>query len=603
MKTLPVRLLLLAVAPLLAACAIVSMPPADSDPAGPTLAEAQTAATVSEETIDVVPEETIEYGNFTREQLEIALLSEFGGMRGYLPQAAQGYYELAVETQDITIIKRAVEFVSATDNTNALAELATLWIEQEPDALQPHLVLGYQLMEQGLYVRALPHLNTVMDLGGAIDFTSMSARTSALENRQREVLITELESILERHPEEPTLYYALSQINDQSGQSDAAANWLQIARTQFGDNPRTFMIEAQLLQNMGRAEQAETVLANAVQQYQDNRLLRYSFAQLLVQNDKLTEATIEFEILLEREPQDLETLYSLVLINLELEDYNKAEPQLRALIDANYRLNEANYYLAIVLEGRDAFAEALTYYQRISRQSNAFLTAQRQILRIMVQLQQLDEASDWSQQLAASDQRLAPVMPALEAEALVNSGQHERANEVLTQALAEFPDNIDLLFARALVSERFDDMAMVEQDLRRIIALTPDDARALNHLGYALTVRTDRYQEALELIERAIALTPDDPAIRDSLGWVQYKLGMVEQAIVDLRRAYADFPNHEVAAHLGEVLWVNGEQNEALQIWNSALETEPDSEFVIEAMHRLVPPDAEPAVSLQAEDA
>ncbi|MBU2099012.1 MAG: tetratricopeptide repeat protein, partial [Gammaproteobacteria bacterium] len=482
-------------------------------------------------------------------------------------------------------------FVSATANTEALAELAALWLEQEPDALEPHLVLGYQLMEQGLYVRAIPHLNRVLDLGGQVDFTAMSARTFALENRQRSVLITELEASVEQHPDEPTLYYALSQINDQSGQSETAAQWLQIARERFGDNPRTYLIEAQLLQNMGRAQDAEVVLTNAVQQYPNHRLLRYSLAQLLVQNDKLPAAAIEFETLLQREPQDFETLYSLVLINLELEAYDAAEPQLRALISARHRLNEAHYYLAIILESRNDLAEALLHYQQISRQSNAFLAAQRQVMRILVQLQQFNEAGEWAQQQAGSDERLAPVMPALHAEALVNEGHNERAGIVLNEALTDFPDNIDLLFARALLSEQANDMEMVERDLRRVITLSPDNARALNHLGYALTVRTSRYQDALDLIERAIAITPDDPAIIDSLGWVQYKLGMYDEAIENLRRAYAAFPDHEVAAHLGEVLWVSGQENEAMQVWQAALENFPDSNFVTEAMQRLQVPD------------
>lgn len=588
MKTLSIRLLIF-VSPLLVACSGISAPALEDEPSEAMVEESATAesATTEPELVAATPEDTIEYGNFTREQLEAALLGEFSAMRGYLPQAAQGYYELAMETRDPAVIKRAVEFVSATANTDALAQLAALWLELEPDALEPHLVLGYQLMEQGLYIRALPHMSRVMELGGQVDFTSMSARTFALENRQRDVLITELEAILDRHPEEPTLYYALSQINDQSGQSEKAAEWLNYARERFGDNPRTFLIEAQLLQNMGRAQDAEVVLADAVQQYQNNRLLRYSYAQLLVQNGKLPEAAAQFETLLEREPADLETLYSLVLINLELEAYDKAEPQLRTLINAGHRLNEAHYYLAIILENCNELAEALINYQQISRQSNAFLAAQRQVMRIMVQLERFDEASQWSQQLAGSDERLAPIMPALEAEALVNEGHEDRAGTILNRALADFPDNIDLLFARALLSERANDMAMVEQDLMRIIALSPDDSRALNHLGYALTIRTDRYQDALELIERAIALSPDDPAIIDSLGWVQYKLGMYDQSIENLRRAYAEFPDHEVAAHLGEVLWVSGNRSEAMQIWQSALENFPDSEFVTEAMERL----------------
>jgi Flp pilus assembly protein TadD len=133
------------------------------------------------------------------------------------------------------------------------------------------------------------------------------------------------------------------------------------------------------------------------------------------------------------------------------------------------------------------------------------------------------------------------------------------------------------------------DMASSEKDLRRIITLLPDDSRALNHLGYMLADRTTRFEEALELIERAITISPDDPAIIDSLAWAQYKLGRYEEAVDNLRRAFAAFPDHEVASHLGEVLWVSGQENEALRVWKDALEETPDSNLIKEAMQRLNP--------------
>lgn len=587
MKTLPIRLLPL-FAPILVACTGISAPTTtDSDIATSTI-DAATPTPVSEGMADTPAADPVVYGNFSREQLEAALLGEFGAMRGYLPQAAETYFNLALETGDLDITKRAMEFSSALGNTDAMSRLAERWLTLEPDAMEPHLVLGYHLMEQGLYIRALPHLDRVMSLGGQVDFTALSARTYNLENRQRAVLITELTVMAERYPHEPTLYYALSQIHDQNGMSEDAASWLQIARERFGDNPRTGLLEAQLLQNMGRSDEAETVLSRAVTDYPEHRLLRYSYAQLLVQHTKLPEAAEQFEILMEQQPGDLETLYSLVLINLELEAYDEAEPRLRQLIEAGHRQSEANYYLAMILESRGNRIEALARYLQISRQSNAFLAAQRQAMRLMVELERFDDAREWSQQLAGSDARLAPIMPALEAEALANAGLDERARDTLNAALESFPDNTDLLFARTLISERFNDMTMVERDLRHILSLTPDDSRALNHLGYALTVRTDRYEEALSLIERANALQPDDPAITDSLGWVQYKLGQYEAALGNLRKAYAAFPDHEVAAHLGEVLWVMGNQSEAVEIWSKALDEFPDSEFVTEAVERLL---------------
>ncbi len=590
MKTLPLRLLVL-LSPVMVACSSVTAPDMNGSPE-PSSAQVVTDSEIND-ALPAAEEKPIEYGNFTQAQLETALLSEFGGMRGYLPQATQGYYDLAIETGDINIIRRASEFVAASGNTEALNVLAQLWISKDPMAQDPHLMLGYQLMEDGLFVQALSHLDSVLALGGQVDFTAMSARTYTLENRQRDVIITQLQDTVSRHPEEQTLYLAISQMYDQSSLGEQAAQWLQVGRDKFGDNPRTLLIEAQLLQNMGRAEQAEAVLTSAVVQFPDHRLLRYSLAQLLVQNNKLVEAALEFEYIMQREPMDFETLYSLVLINLELEEYTKAEPRLRELISAGHRLNEANYYLAIILEDRDQIEEALDRYLQIGIQSNAFLTAQRQIMRLLIQLERFNDAENLTRRLADSDPRLAPLIPALEAEALANADHNSRALTVLNQALTRFPDDIDLLFARALIAERFDDMAIIEQDLRRIIDLEPQNGRALNHLGYAMTLRTDRFAEAMELIERALAITPDDPAIIDSLGWVQYKLGLLEESIANLRRAFELFPDHEVAAHLGEVLWVNGEQDEAMSVWETSLQSFPDSEFVTEAMQRLIPADEE----------
>ena len=598
MKTLPLRLLVL-LSPVMVACSSVTAPDMNGSPE-PSSAQVVTDSEIND-ALPAAEEKTIEYGNFTQAQLETALLSEFGGMRGYLPQATQGYYDLAIETGDINIIRRASEFVAASGNTEALNVLAQLWISKDPMAQDPHLMLGYQLMEDGLFVQALSHLDSVLALGGQVDFTAMSARTYTLENRQRDVIITQLQDTVSRHPEEQTLYLAISQMYDQSSLGEQAAQWLQVGRDKFGDNPRTLLIEAQLLQNMGRAEQAEAVLTSAVVQFPDHRLLRYSLAQLLVQNNKLVEAALEFEYIMQREPMDFETLYSLVLINLELEEYTKAEPRLRELISAGHRLNEANYYLAIILEDRDQIEEALDRYLQIGIQSNAFLTAQRQIMRLLIQLERFNDAENLTRRLADSDPRLAPLIPALEAEALANADHNSRALTVLNQALTRFPDDIDLLFARALIAERFDDMAIIEQDLRRIIDLEPQNGRALNHLGYAMTLRTDRFAEAMELIERALAITPDDPAIIDSLGWVQYKLGLLEESIANLRRAFELFPDHEVAAHLGEVLWMNGEQDEAMSVWETSLQSFPDSEFVTEAMQRLITADEEAQAAEQSQ--
>jgi tetratricopeptide (TPR) repeat protein len=127
----------------------------------------------------------------------------------------------------------------------------------------------------------------------------------------------------------------------------------------------------------------------------------------------------------------------------------------------------------------------------------------------------------------------------------------------------------------------------MEKDLRSIIKREPENAMALNALGYTLSDRTTRYAEAKDLIEKAHRLNPDDPAVLDSLGWVNYRLGNLDEAERLLRQALARFPDHEVAAHLGEVLWAKGEQSEAREIWGKALEQQPDSPILRSTVLRL----------------
>ena len=155
------------------------------------------------------------------------------------------------------------------------------------------------------------------------------------------------------------------------------------------------------------------------------------------------------------------------------------------------------------------------------------------------------------------------------------------------RGLTAFPQSFSLLYGRAMVHESEGQLGAMENDLRSILAQDPDHAATLNALGYTLTNHTQRYEEAADLIERALALSPGDPAILDSLGWVYYKLGQYDESEALLREAHKAFPDPEVAAHLGEVLWVQGRQFEARDVWRDGLNRVPDHPIIIETVKRL----------------
>lgn len=173
-----------------------------------------------------------------------------------------------------------------------------------------------------------------------------------------------------------------------------------------------------------------------------------------------------------------------------------------------------------------------------------------------------------------------------EAEILIEAERLEQAMAVYNEALAAHPGDTELLYARAMLAEKIDRLDILEGDLRAILMQDPDNADALNALGYTLADRTDRHQEALELITRALSLKPHDYYILDSMGWVLYRMGRYEEAIKHLRRALAVNEDPEVAAHLGEVLWMMGNKKAARSVWQKALQSTPEDQGLLEVMRR-----------------
>ena len=177
----------------------------------------------------------------------------------------------------------------------------------------------------------------------------------------------------------------------------------------------------------------------------------------------------------------------------------------------------------------------------------------------------------------------------LETELLLQKQQRKEAEAVFELALAEFPLDQRLLYARALARVAADDLVGAEADLRRILNADPENSQALNALGYTLADRTDRHVEALGYIERALALSPGEGAILDSMGWVLFRLGRSEEALEYLAQAYEVASDAEIAAHYGEVLWTLGRHDEAKVIWKKALEASPDDSILQETLRRLAP--------------
>jgi tetratricopeptide (TPR) repeat protein len=531
--------------------------------------------------------EPIEYGSFTTEQLNRALLNELAGQRGYLPEAAADYYALALETRDLAVIRRASQFASAAGDTETMIAVGRLWLEIEPASEEAHLVLAFQLLEAGMLEESIEHMGQILALGGELDFSVISARSQYLTPEQRGMLLAQFQLLHSRFPEHETLHYAVMQLLEQSDQHAQAMEELTAYKERHGNSARLTLMEAQLLLQLDQLDRTIALLEEGIETYPDNRLMRFNFGRILVQVGRLEEARVQFQQLAQMEPDDYETLYSLALLELELDSLDAARSYLIRILNAGVRMNESHYYLGYIDENQGRAAEAIDHYLQVGTEFTNFLNAQRQAVRLLVLEERFDEAHALVLSVSEGRPELEIMLVAVEVDALMSTNQLERADALLSATLEIYADNVDLLFARALLSDRQGNLARAEEDLRRIIALEPQNATALNQLGYTLADRTDRHEEALALLERAIAADPEDPAIIDSLAWAQYKLGRYEEALANLERAFAVFPDAEVADHLGEVLWMMGRHDDANRVWNEDLRERPDSAILLNTIERL----------------
>ncbi len=568
----------------LGACATTG----DETPA-PDAAASPVASQSPEPVPQPEPEET-EYGNFSEDQLYRTIVSELNAQRGDLEAAGEDYFDLAFETRDLRIIERAVQFASANGDTNALLQLGMLWAEVNPDSPRPHLMLSFQFLESGRFDQALIHMARVLEMGGDIDFSALANRTGRLSQGARGGLIQNLQELKNRYPQNVSIRVSLAQLLAQNRQYDESLTEMAELNEMSDPVPQRVLLQAQIYQQMGDSDAALQSLRDGVRRFAEDKTLRLNYARLLIQEADYREAQRQFQALIDLDPDDWETLYSIGLLDLEMENYDSAESIFSRLVEAEQRYDEAQFYLGFINEQRGDLPAAITHYRAVRVGTNNFLAAQQQATQLSIRLGELEDAHDWLASLSIGQPRLEVLFNTVESAALIQAGYPDEARALLDRALNRFPGEIDLLFARVLYYDSQNDMVGSERDLRHLIAVKPDDARALNHLGYMLADRTDRYTEALELAERAIALEPEDPAIIDTLGWAQYKVGQYEPALENLRKAYALFPDDEVASHLGEVLWIMGREDEALEVWREALEAEPDSEFIADIIQRFDPP-------------
>ncbi|MEP6606816.1 MAG: tetratricopeptide repeat protein, partial [Nitrosospira sp.] len=296
----------------------------------------------------------------------------------------------------------------------------------------------------------------------------------------------------------------------------------------------------------------------------------------------------QFQQLLAENPGNADVALAVGLLSMELRQYDIAEANFKRALELDYRdPGMVRFYLGGVFEKTQRLDTAMEWYRSVTA-GNQYIPAQIRYAILLTKKGKANEALQYLHQLPATNNQQRAQLIIAEAQLLRETGAYQKAFQLLGSGLEKLPDNADLLYDHALAAEKIGKSDIMEKDLRKLIKLKPDHAHAYNALGYGLAEHGNRLPEALDLIEKAIVLSPNDPYIMDSLGWVHYRMGNLNQGLSYLRQAFGMNPDPEIAAHLGEVLWVQGIKEEAKEVWQSALKNYPDNEVLISTMKRFM---------------
>lgn len=534
---------------------------------------------------------------FPEDSMYQLLVAEVAGYRGQYDVALEKYVEMAQQTRDAGVAARATRLASYLKQEPEALEAAQIWAEEEPLSLEAHRHAAELLVRAGNLEQAILHMEAVKNLGGLANFDVFAYRAANLDDEGRAALLTAITRMLDRYPNDEQLLFAKAVLLEQKGDMEGS---LGIANQLLGlsDNINVIILKVNALRDLNRNEEALTFLNETITDFQQDdtesqrdtlKRLRLIYARFLFESERLDDAKEQYAVVLEATPNDGDILFALALIAMEQEDDESARDYLNQMIRWNRRVGEARYYLGNIAEQNEEFDVAIREFKQVGR-GYEFLPAQGRIAKLLLDQGRAEEMREHLANMRAENPERKTQLIMIEAQAFNDRGQEKEVFEILDEALEADADNVDLLYFRAMAGEKIGRLDILERDLGQIIANDPENADALNALGYTLTDQTDRHEEALELIERALAIKPDEAAFIDSLGWVHYRLKNFELAIEHLRRALELFQNDEVAAHLGEALWAIGNTEEAQEVWNKALELAPESEILLQVIEKFTNP-------------
>jgi Flp pilus assembly protein TadD len=530
--------------------------------------------------------ETLSKMPLTDDLLLRFLVADISLQRGRSALSAQTWHDLANRTHDPRVARRATEVAVGAGQLALAQETAQQWISAAPNSLGARQILLTLLIRADRMEEARPHIEALLaakpqDAPGF--FMQMHLLWDKSTDRKAAWKLTD--ELTQKYSQLPEAHFAravalanLERFNDALAELTTALaarpNW-----------ETAIQYKAQLLSNQSPAASVD-FLQKAVKDNPISLTLRNSLARELVVAQRLPEAAAVYQETLKLQENNLDALVGAGLIALQQRDLDLAYKYLSAATQQNPRnVDNLRYYLGQISEEHYRFEEALAWYKQVGGDFAA--SAKKRLPRVLARLGRIEEARKAIAALPGDTEQAKVERIQMEAQLWREARNYKKGVETLSQGLLTYPQSPDLFYDRALMADMQGDYALAESDLRKYIELMPANAQGLNALGYTLLTRTSKLAEAEQLLEQAIALEPDSPVILDSLGWLRYKQGRLQEASLLLKRAYSKLSEPDVAAHLAEVLWQLGDKEQAKKIVAAALLLDAKNDTLLETIQRL----------------
>lgn len=521
----------------------------------------------------------------TEELIFKYLSAEIADQRGSWQAAYVTMLSIAQQTRDPRIARRAAEIaLKAKQPGEALAAIR-LWRDVAPNSEEAaQYYMSFVLLSDNLE-EARPVLQqrlqeTPAQARGVLILQIQKLLARA---KNKAAAFSLLENLVDPYKSLPEAHLALAQAAFLQGDNARAS---QEAHAALAANPGSELAALTLAQVTPDKDDAVKSLAAFLKANPKAREVRLAHARLLVEQKQYEKAQNEFKILLKDQPKDLTALYALGLLATQGKNPGEAEKYLTTYLDAlaanpdeDRDPAQALLILSQLAEERNDMQAAHKWLDQIDPATRqAHFNAQVKRAQLFARDNDIPAARKLLKELDTQGEEEKVQVLMVEVQILRNANQMQEAMKVMNAGLKRFPDNTDLLYDYAMLAEKLDKLDIMETSLRKVIKLAPNNQHAYNALGYSLAERNLRLPEAYELIDKALKLAPEDPFIMDSMGWVQFRLGKFDEAERLLRRAYELRPDPEIAAHLGEVLWVKGQREDAKKFWRDANTKDPKND-------------------------